>query len=858
MRRIPALRCATRRPRPGFTSCTTGRRFDPKIAGHRAARRRRSGASVSVADFDGDGKPDLYFTNSRFGEPNALYRNKGDGTFEEVAASAGVADLNRPGEGVSMGAVWGDIDNDGREDLLVYRYGYLSLFKNVDGRNFVDITEQAGLRRWVNSNGAIWLDYDRDGLLDLYVTAYFRDVDLWHLTTTRIMHDSFEFANNGGKNLLFHNLGGGKFEDVTDKMGVGSTRWTLAAASADFNGDGWPDIYLANDYGPEELYLNDHGQRFKLTTAGLESESKSGMAVALGDAFNRGRLDAFVTNISERGYLFQNNNLRLNEMAESRRFRNVAEGADRRRGMGVGRAVRRLQQRRRQRAVRRQRLHLGGSPTRATGTRCPRSPAPTAALFEDAATWPAFGNASLSGYERSRVYLNRGVAGWVDVAQKVGANGPLRRPRRRPRRSLQPRRGRRDRREPEPAGRALSRSARQRTTTGSRSSSSARAAIAARSAPRWSSRPRDLRQRRVVDGGSGFASQNDRRLHFGLGTREWVDRLVINWPSGEQQIVTRPPIDRIRHDHRAASGDAMTEATPVAAAASRRSSRDPGSAPVRSTRAISSRFSSRWCCSSRSSATTWSAATSGSRSRSSSAPRPRPCSPGSTAARSSTCQSAYISGISLTLLTKPQGAALWPFVIGGFLAISSKYVVRYRDNHLWNPTNFAISALLLLAPDRVSVLSHQFGNDLTTNLVIWTFGLIIAARVGVVHITLTLRRELPPSDDRARRGARPAAAPGDRADHRPDVSALPLLHDHRSAHDRARQEEADRRHGDHRGRRNADPPHVRQGVPLPTAFNAAPRSSRWRSSDRSRSTSTCATATGPRRRRAPASVGTPA
>jgi Na+-translocating ferredoxin:NAD+ oxidoreductase RnfD subunit len=99
--------------------------------------------------------------------------------------------------------------------------------------------------------------------------------------------------------------------------------------------------------------------------------------------------------------------------------------------------------------------------------------------------------------------------------------------------------------------------------------------------------------------------------------------------------------------------------------------------------------------------------------------------------------SAYISGISLTLLIKPQGGALWPFALGGFLAISSKYVLRYRDNHLWNPTNFAVSALLLAAPDRISVLSHQFGNDVTTNLVIWTFGLIIAARVGVLHITLT-------------------------------------------------------------------------------------------------------------------------
>lgn len=100
-------------------------------------------------------------------------------------------------------------------------------------------------------------------------------------------------------------------------------------------------------------------------------------------------------------------------------------------------------------------------------------------------------------------------------------------------------------------------------------------------------------------------------------------------------------------------------------------------------------------------------------------------------------QSAYISGLSLTLLTRPQGNALWPFAIGGFLAISSKYVLRYRDQHLWNPTNFAISALLLAAPSKVAVLSHQFGNDLATNLVIWAFGLLIAKRVGVLHITLT-------------------------------------------------------------------------------------------------------------------------
>ncbi|HUF29067.1 MAG TPA: hypothetical protein VMM77_00280, partial [Gemmatimonadaceae bacterium] len=100
-------------------------------------------------------------------------------------------------------------------------------------------------------------------------------------------------------------------------------------------------------------------------------------------------------------------------------------------------------------------------------------------------------------------------------------------------------------------------------------------------------------------------------------------------------------------------------------------------------------------------------------------------------------QSAYISGISLTLLVKPQAGVLWPFVLGGFLAIASKYVLQYRGNHLWNPTNLAITTLLLTAPGTISVLSHQWGNDLATNLVIWAFGLAIVARVRVLHITLT-------------------------------------------------------------------------------------------------------------------------
>jgi hypothetical protein len=515
--------------------------FDPQIANvepHVAAL----GASVSVADFDGDGWPDLYFTNSRFGEPNALYRNKHDGTFEEVAASAGLADLNRPGEGVSMGSVWGDYDNDGREDVLVYRYGYLALFKNLDGKHFKDVTEAAGLKRWVNSNGAIWIDYDRDGKLDLFVTGYFRrDVDLWHLTTTRIMHNSFEFATNGGGNLLFHNVGNGKFEDVTDKMGVRGSRWTLAAAAADFNGDGWPDLYVANDYGPEELYLNDHGRRFVLSNAGLESESKSGMAVALGDAFNRGRLDAFVTNISERGYLFQNNNLRLNQMSELGRFKNVADGQLADAGWAWGAQFGDLNN------DGANELFVANGFISADRQKSywyamSKIAGANGKLFEDAKSWPAFADASLSGYERSRVYLNRGVAGWVDVAKTVGATD-------------------------EYDGRAVALAdLSNRGAVDVIVANQNQPAILYRDYPdstnHWiafklvathSNRSAigaevtldagELVQRRVIDGGSGFASQNDRRLHFGLGHHDWVDRVVIQWPSGTVQVLSRPSID---------------------------------------------------------------------------------------------------------------------------------------------------------------------------------------------------------------------------------------------------------------------------------------------------------------------------
>ena len=503
------------------------------------------GAAVSVADVNNDGWPDLYFTNSRFGYPNALYLNRGDGTFVDTARAAGLADLNRPGEGVSMGAVWGDFDNDGLEDVLIYKWGYLQLFKNMGDLHFKDVTEAAGLRHWMNSNGAVWFDYDRDGLLDLYVAGYYRsDIDFWHLKTTRIMENSFEFATNGGKNRLFHNLGGGRFEDVTDQMGVGSTRWTLAVAAADFDGDGWPDLFLANDYGPEELYRNDHGRRFVLSRVGLESDSKSGMSATLGDVLNRGRVDAFVTNISERGYLFHGNNLRLNFLPELGRFQQAAEGVVADAGWAWGAQLGDLDN------DGRNELfivngYVSGDRDRSYWYAASKIAGAYGRVFEDATAWPAIGTASLSGYEQSRVLVNRGLAGWSDVASQVGVTDVY-------------------------DGRAVvlvdlfNRGvldvviANQKQpaliyknavppgnhwiafklvgTRSNRSAIGAEVTLQAGAA----------RQLQTVDGGMGFASQNDRRVHFGLGPTGRADRVVIRWPSGTLQTLEHPGVDLLR------------------------------------------------------------------------------------------------------------------------------------------------------------------------------------------------------------------------------------------------------------------------------------------------------------------------
>src|SRR6202451_2353339 len=118
------------------------------------------GASVSIVDFDRDGWPDIYVTNSAEGSKNHLYRNMHDGTFKDVAEELGIAEVNQSGTGVSMGAVWGDYDNDGYEDLFLIKWGKPELFHNDRGRGFTRVSGAAGLPPWINANTAVWFDYD--------------------------------------------------------------------------------------------------------------------------------------------------------------------------------------------------------------------------------------------------------------------------------------------------------------------------------------------------------------------------------------------------------------------------------------------------------------------------------------------------------------------------------------------------------------------------------------------------------------------------------------------------------------------------------------------------------------------------
>jgi len=507
------------------------------------------GASVSIVDFDRDGWPDIYVTNSAIGSKNALYRNMHDGTFKDVAGELGIADVNQPGTGVSTGAVWGDYDNDGYEDLFLIKWGRPELFHNDQGHGFTRVTEQAGLPPWINANTAIWFDYDGDGLLDLFVGGYYsEDIDLWHLTTTRIMPDSFEYAKNGGRKYLFHNLGNGKFEEVSSKVGINSRRWALAAAAADLRGSGHPDLFVANDYGVSELYFND-GNRFHEVgeQTGVGFAPKSGMNAAFGDILNQGRYAVYVSNISEDGILIQGNNLwvpKEGTAGDTIKYQNLARdfGVELG-GWSFGAQFGDLNN---DGALD---LYLANGYISLDRNRSywydfSKVAGGNSSIIGDAKNWPAFEGRSLSGYQTKRVWLNDGAGKFVEVAQAIGATDTY------DGRSVALvdlwNRGKLDVVVANQNGPLLL----YKNTVAPdnewiefelEGTSSNRSAIGAQVTLFWDGQ----QQVQEVSGGSGFAAENDRRLHFGLGRNPHIEKAIIRWPSGKVLTIDRPAADQL-------------------------------------------------------------------------------------------------------------------------------------------------------------------------------------------------------------------------------------------------------------------------------------------------------------------------
>jgi hypothetical protein len=282
-----------------------------------------TGCGAAFVDYDDDGWLDIFLVNGTRFETNfpsgsepvsRLYKNNRDGTFTDVTAKAGVA---RHGWG--QGVCAGDFNNDGHVDLFVSYWGDCSLWRNNGNGTFTDVAEKAGvttrtksgLKRW--NTGCAFLDYDRDGHLDLYIGNY---IDFDPKTAPLpesgpCLYEGLIVACGppglrGGKDILFHNNGDGTFADVSEKAGILKKQGTysLGVLVGDFDNDGWPDIYVADDSAPSTLFKNNHDGTFTDVALeagvafGADGKTQAGMGVSAADVFGNGRLDIVKTNFA--------------------------------------------------------------------------------------------------------------------------------------------------------------------------------------------------------------------------------------------------------------------------------------------------------------------------------------------------------------------------------------------------------------------------------------------------------------------------------------------------------------------------------------------------------------------------------
>jgi hypothetical protein len=481
-----------------------------------------TGSGCVWIDYNNDGLPDLYVLSGRpmddsmhpyplkekpaIAPHNHLYRNNGDGTFTDVTEQAG---LNPDMYAVAVTAA--DYDNDGYEDLLVTGYGKTILYHNNGNGTFADVTEKAGIKvdGWAISS--TWLDYDRDGCVDLFVGRYVKFDPKYH---------NYYAADNypgpldyeGETNKLFHNNCDGTFTDVTDKSGIGTyTGRTMGVTAADFDGDGWPDIYVANDRTENFLFHNKHDGTFEEiandagVAYGQNGEATSSMGPVFADITGSGLLDLWVSDAHYNRLVKNNGRGGFDDIG-------IASGLSQANaqyaswGTGVydfdndgwldimvfhGGLIQMIPQEH--------------SVFRGLGQ----------GRFEDVSetAGPALNTKTVA---RGACFADYDNDGKVDAfLVNLGGRGVL-----------------------------LHNAS---TQTGHwiaiklKGTKSNRDGIGA-SVEVWTAGRRQMAERVAA---SGYLSQDDARLHFGLGTAQKIEKIVVRWPSGRGQTLENQPVDRV-------------------------------------------------------------------------------------------------------------------------------------------------------------------------------------------------------------------------------------------------------------------------------------------------------------------------
>jgi len=494
-----------------------------------------TGCGAAWLDYDGDGRLDAFLVNGttlegfpKGEEPvSHLYRNRGDGTFEDVTARAGVG-----ASGWGQGACAGDWDDDGHADLAVTYWGANRLYRNRGDGTFEDVTAKAGIAgegtRW--GTGCAFLDYDRDGRLDLFVANYI-DMDLASTPTPEsglCRYKGIPVACGppgleGGKNVLYRNSGDGRFADVSEEAGItkaGGT-YALGASTLDFDGDGWTDLYVANDSNPNTLYLNQRNGTFADVAVrsgcaySQDGKPQAGMGVAVGDYDGNGTLDVATTNFAgDTATLYANPG---DGFCEDRTFTSGMGVNTRFLGWGVGFAD----------FENRGWLDL---------------------FLVNGHVYPEVEQLKTeAGYrQRKVVYRNRGDGRFEDVTERLGPPATDRRA------------GRgaafgdfdddgavdvlvNNVHEPPDLFRTTVRTGNHWIKLRLQGTRSNRSAIGARVRCEAGGRTRVDE----VRGGGSYMSQNDLRAHFGLGPATKADRLTVRWPSGLEEEWRDLDVDRV-------------------------------------------------------------------------------------------------------------------------------------------------------------------------------------------------------------------------------------------------------------------------------------------------------------------------